>query len=78
MPISLSEATRKLLAGELLGRKSFGEIKGGQIRLSSPAARRLFHFLLSSDKIKVAAGSEELFDGLIAAWNNAPLDPASQ
>ena len=76
MPISLSEATHKLLSGELLGWKSFGEIKAGQIQLSSPAARRLFHFLLSSDKAKVAAGSEELFDGLIAAWNNTSFDPA--
>lgn len=78
MPISLSEATHKLLSGELLGWKSFGEIKAGQIQLSSPAARRLFHFLLSSDKTKVAAGSEELFDGLIAAWNNKSFDPAAR
>lgn len=78
MAISLSEATRILLLGEPLSWKSFGEIKAGSVQLPSPAARRLFHFLLSSDKTKVAAGSEELFEGLIAAWNNTSSDPASQ
>jgi hypothetical protein len=78
MPISLSEATNRLLSGETQSWKSFGEIKSGQIQLSSPAARRLFHFLLSSDKAKVAAGSEELFSGLTAAWNNPSFDPALQ
>ena len=78
MAISLSEVTRKLLSGEPLSWKSFGEIKAGQIQLLAPAARRLFHFLLCSDKTKVAAGSEELFEGLIAAWNNISFDPASQ
>ena len=53
MAISLSESTHKLLSGEPLGWKSFGEIKAGQIKLSSPAARRLFHSLLSSDKTKL-------------------------
>ncbi len=78
MAMSLSEATHNLLSGASLSWKSFGEIKAGQIQLSSPAERRLFHFLLSSDKIKVAAASEELFEGLIAAWNNTSFDPASQ
>lgn len=78
MVVSLSEATNRLLSGETLSWKSFGEIKAGQIQLSSPAARRLFQFLLSSDKTKAAAGSEDLFEGLIAAWNNTSFDPASQ
>lgn len=78
MAVSLSEATHRLLSGETLSWKSFGEIKAGQIQLSTPAARRLFHFLLSSDKAKVATVSEDLFEGLIAAWNNSSFDPASQ
>ncbi|RWX36916.1 ATP-binding protein [Rhizobium leguminosarum] len=78
MAVSLSEATNRLLSGEPLSWKSFGEIKAGQIQLSTPAARRLFHFLLSSDKAKVATGSEDLFERLVAAWNNSSFDPASQ
>lgn len=78
MTISLSEATHRLLTGEVQSWKCFGEIKAGEIQLLSPAARRLFHFLLLSDQAKVAAGSEELFGGLIAAWNNSSFDPRLQ
>ena len=77
MPTSLSEAVQTLLSGKALAWNKFGEIKGGKIHLSSAEARRLFHYLLSRDKAKVAEASEQLFDGLIAARENKSFDPAT-
>lgn len=77
MPVSLSEATETLLSGQALAWPKFGDQKAGAVQLASPAARRLFHYLLASDAAKVAEAKEELFDGLIAAWQNTSFDPAS-
>jgi hypothetical protein len=77
MPVLLSEAVQTLLNGKVLSWAKFGDYKAGSIHLGSPGARRLLHYLLSCDRTKVADAKEELFAGLIAAWQNAPFDPAT-
>jgi hypothetical protein len=77
MPVSLSEAIQTLLSGSVLSWAKFGDQKAGSIQLETPGARRLLHYLLSCDRTKVATASEDLFDGLIAAWRNASSDPAA-
>jgi hypothetical protein len=76
MPVSLSEAIQTLLSGTILSWAKFGDQKAGSIQLATPEARRLLHYLLSCDRTKVANASEDLFDGLIAAWQNTSSDPA--
>jgi hypothetical protein len=77
MSVSLTQAIQTMLAGNVLSWPKFGEHKAGIIHLASPGARRLFQFLLSCDRMKVAGASEELFDGLIDAWEDMSLDPAT-
>lgn len=77
MPISLSEAVQRLLSGNVLSWANFGDYKAGSMRLASPGARRLLHYLLSCDQTKVADAREDLFGGLIAAWQNTSFDPAA-
>lgn len=77
MAVLLSEAVQTLLTGKVLSWAKFGDYKAGSIHLGSPGARRLLHYLLSCDRAKVADAKEELFAGLIAAWQNAPFDPAA-
>ncbi len=77
MPVLLSEAVQTLLSGNVLAWAKFGDFKAGSIQLVSPQARRLLHYLLSCDQSKVAHGSEDLFDGLISAWQNTSFDPAT-
>ncbi len=77
MPVLLSEAVQTLLSGNTLSWAKFGDFKAGSIELASPGARRLLHFLLSCDQRKVADAKEELFNGLIAAWQNTSFDPAA-
>lgn len=77
MAISFVEATRCLLGGKPLAWAAFEEHKAGSLRLDTPGQRRLFAFLLSQDRAKVARADEDLFAGLIAAWNNNDVDPAA-
>ena len=77
MPISLSEAVQALLSGNILSWAKFGDQKAGGIQLASPGARRLLHYLLSCDRTKVADAKEDVFGGLIAAWQNTSFDPAT-
>lgn len=77
MPISLSEAIQTLLSGNTLSWAKFGDLKAGNIQLDSAGARRLLHFLLSSNQSSVAEAKEDLFKGLIAAWQNSSFDPAA-
>jgi len=77
MPISLSEAVQTLLSGDPLPWTKFGAQKAGSVQLTTPAARRLFHHLLSCDLAKVTEANETLFDGLINAWKNTAFDPAT-
>jgi deoxycytidylate deaminase len=71
------EAVQTLLSGNVLSWAKFGDYKAGSIQLASPGARRLLHYLLSRDRTKIAYASEDLFDGLIAAWQNTSFDPAT-
>lgn len=77
MPVSLSEPIQVLLSGEPLEWPKFGNYKAGSIQLSSAGSRRLLQYLLSCEPTKVAEAKEELFDDLIAAWQNTSFDPAS-
>lgn len=76
MAISFAEATLRLLSGKPLAWTAFEEHKAGSLTLNTPAQRRLFAFLLSQDRGKVARADEDLFTGLIAAWKNYNFDPA--
>jgi AAA domain len=77
MPVPLSEAIQTLLSGNVLSWAKFGDLKAGHIQLASSGARRILHFLLSCDQSEVSDAKEELFDGLIAAWQNTSFDPAA-
>jgi AAA domain len=77
MAISFVEATRCLLGGKPLAWAAFEEQKAGSLRLDTPGQRRLFAFLLSQDRAKVACADEDLFAGIIAAWNDSDIDPAA-
>jgi hypothetical protein len=77
MPVSLSEAVQTLLSGNALSWAKFGDQKAGSIQLESPGARRLLQYLLACDRTKVANAGEDLFKGLIAAWQNTSFDPAA-
>ena len=76
MAISFSEARSRLLSGATLSWPKFGDHKAGSISLKTPAQRRVFEYLLTVDSAKLAQGSEELFDGLIASWQ-AKSDPGT-
>ncbi|PKP67855.1 MAG: hypothetical protein CVT83_07720, partial [Alphaproteobacteria bacterium HGW-Alphaproteobacteria-5] len=77
MSISFGEATQCLLGGKTLAWSAFEEHKAGALRLDTPEQRRLFAFLLSQDRAKVALGDESLFAGLISTWGKADVDPAA-
>ena len=77
MTISFVEATRCLLGGKPLAWAAFEEHKAETLTLDKPGQRRLFAFLLTEDRAKVARGDEELFAGLIASWNKDGVDPAT-
>jgi len=77
MSLSLSEAKRRLLSGDVLPWAKFGDNKAGSVQLARPETRRLLHYLLSCDQAKVAEANEALFDGLTAAWENTAFDPAA-
>jgi hypothetical protein len=76
MATSFAEATQKLLGGKKLSWEKFGEHKSGSIVLDTAAQRRIFSFLLTQDPSKLAPGHEDLFNGLILAWNEVDADPA--
>lgn len=77
MGIAFADATRCLLAGKSLAWTAFEGHKAGSILLAKPGQRRLFAFLLAQARAKVVRADEELFPGLIAAWNNDCADPAT-
>ena len=77
MAISFAEATRCLLGGKPLAWAAFDEHKAESLTLVKPGQRRLFAFLLAQDRAKVGRGDEELFAGLVAAWNKDGVDPAA-
>ncbi len=76
MAISFAEATRRLLSGNKLSWSSFEGNKAGSLTLTQAGQRRLFAFLLTQDRGKVARGDETLFAGLVAAWKSDGDDPA--
>jgi hypothetical protein len=76
MATSFAEATQKLLGGKKLSWENFGEYKSGSVVLDTAAQRRLFSFLMAQDASKLAQGHEDIFSGLIAAWNEVEADPA--
>ena len=78
MGLSLSEATTLLLTGKTLTWKKYKDHKAGSISLDKPEQRRLLEFLLAANSSKVAEGSETLFDGLVATWENKDHDPAKE
>gem|GEM_PF-963814 len=75
MPISLNEVTSTLLQGEKLSWKEFESHKAGSVTLDTPGARRLFKFLIEQKSDKVAEADQQLFAGIIAAWQDE-TDPA--
>jgi hypothetical protein len=77
MAISFIEAKNRLLSGKTLAWSSFVGHKGGSVTLGLAGQRRLLGFLLAQDSAKVAQGSEDLFVGLISAWEGDE-DPASE
>jgi AAA domain len=76
MAISFVEVTRSLLGGKRLAWDAFEGHKAGSVTLAKPGQRRLFAFLLSQDRAKVARGDEDLFAGLISTWKE-DVDPAA-
>jgi len=78
MAITLIEAISSLKNGEAISWEKSGAFKAGTIHLSLPGQRRLLKFLASADEDAVANADESLFDGLIAAWEDEEVDPASQ
>ncbi|MGF1611934.1 MAG: hypothetical protein ACFCUQ_21225 [Kiloniellales bacterium] len=68
MAISFAEATGRLLSGSELSWQKFGGHKGSSVTLGEPGQRRLLKYLLKQSSSKVAEANEELFQGLIAAW----------
>lgn len=73
---SFAEVRDTLLNGKTLSWGAFGGHKRGTVKLSEPSQRRLLAYLLKQNPSKVADGNEELFPGLIAAWNDKESDPA--
>lgn len=78
MSLSFYEAKQQLLAGTPLTWAKFGDHKAGSVHLASAGARRLFHFLLTSEQSKVADAHDSLFDDLVAAWELETFDPAAE
>ena len=77
MTISFAEATQTLLAGEPLAWSGFEGHASGSLTLASSGQRRLFAFLMSQDREKVARGDESLFAVITSTWNNEGTDSAS-
>lgn len=77
MGIPLAEITRLLLSGKTLEWPGYKDQNPGSITLNNPSQRRLFEFLLNQDSSKVAVGDENIFPGLISAWENNESDPAN-
>lgn len=77
MAVSLAEATKSLLSGTALSWQKFEDHKAGSVTLHTPAARRVFQYLLKQNSTKVAEADENFFQGLIAAWKDEQSDPAS-
>jgi len=78
MAISFVDVTNRLLSGKTVAWSKLAGYKSGSVILNRPEQRRLFAYLLAQDPAKVAQGSEDLFGGLIAAWNDIETDPASE
>ncbi len=76
MSITLAGAAAALLSGKALRWSGFGGQDNGSITLATAGQRRIFEFLLRQSAAQVAAGSEALISGLIAAWKNEGRDPA--
>jgi hypothetical protein len=77
LAISFIEVTQALLAGTPVTWKKFGSHAAGNLALTEARQRRLFAFLLAQDTQKVATASEDLFPGLITAWEDKDSDPAT-
>ncbi len=76
MGASLNEAIALLLAGKTLAWKKYKDIRAGDITLDKPEQRRLLEFLLAADSTKVAQANDDLFEGIVKAWENKGHDPA--
>jgi hypothetical protein len=74
--VSLGEATATLLKGSPLSWAKFEDHKAGTIHLDSSGQRRLLKYLLKQPAAKLTQPDENIFQGLIDAWN-ATADPAS-
>ncbi|WP_454817156.1 hypothetical protein [Labrys neptuniae] len=77
MALSFYEIKQRLLSGEPLTWTKFGEYRAGSVHLTSAAARRLFHFMLTCEQSKIAEANDSLFEDLIAAWELETFDPAT-
>ena len=75
MSISFGQVTELLLLGKQLSWSASGVGRAGSITLTNPGQRRLFEYLLEMNSSDVAEGSDNLFDGLIAAWKEEDYDP---
>ena len=76
MSIALAAAISFLKRGEPLEWKSSGSYKAGKVVLDTAQKRRLFDHLLSFDSKQAALTDENLFQGIIDAWNNEEYDPS--
>lgn len=77
MALSFYEVKQRLLSGEPLTWTKTGEHKAGSVHMSSAAARRLFHFMLTCEQSKIAEAHDSLYEDLIAAWELEGFDPAT-
>jgi hypothetical protein len=75
LSLTLTGAVEALLKGATLEWPQFKDHKAGAISLPSPAARRLFRFLLAQPARKLLAPDETIFAGLLKAWHQGD-DPA--
>ncbi len=66
--ISFDEAVRTLLAGTKLEWQGFGDHKEGKIEISETAGRRVLEFLLSLSHSQLSDLNDEIFLGVIGAW----------
>ncbi|MCH7710515.1 MAG: AAA family ATPase [Proteobacteria bacterium] len=77
MSLSLQEAIDKLFSGKELKWSHHQGHDGGSVLLETPGARRLFAYLLLQPAEKVVNCDEEIFPGLIDAWENEDYDPSA-
>lgn len=75
MPLTLQEVIQTLIAGDELSWSKHENHKSGRVILGTPQSRRLFEYLLSQPSLLVAEANEDLFAGLIEAWENDQYDP---